>query len=334
MSKYLNIIKHDCGDRFDAGETAAFSRELEYVHAEVIRAEYPELKFRNVCPIKSGGIPLGATSHRWFEIDGFGEAKFLDNLATEDFPTQEVKGDEQLGKIRSFGAKYMVTVEELRAAALMKVKPDTEKGLLTRQSMETLLDKTVFGSRTQTYGGFKGLIHDTMSTAWTGTPGNWFDSVNPAHVNFAPMRIISDIRGMVDEAFLATKGLFQKFDLFLPPEIGVLLDTPMAVIVNGTAQYLANDSVASYALRTIARLRSLSVDNFRLSAAGATGKHRGLCYPNDPKVFDVFIPLDFEQFAPEFSAMTFVTHCHGKYAGIRQKHPVAMRRVDLATAGT
>lgn len=327
MSKYLNIIKHDCGDRFDAGETAAFSRELEYVHAEVIEAKYPELKFRNVVPIKSGA-PLGATSHRWFEIDGFGEAKFLDNLATEDFPTQEVKGDEQLGKIRSFGAKYIVTVEELRAAALMRIKPDTEKAKLSRRSMDTLLDKTVWGTRTGKFGGFEGIINDNTCTDYATSLANWFTE---SSAGGDPSKIVANIRGITETAYLATKGAFSQFDLFLPPELSVLLDRPMSVLVGGNPQYLQT-SIGQYALQTCSHLRSITGDCWRLSQAGATSKHRVLCYPRDPEVFDAFIPLDFEQFAPEFSGMAFVTHCHGKYGGIRKKHPLAMRRMDLATS--
>jgi len=329
MSKYLNIIKHDCGDRFDAGETAAFSRELEYVHAEVIAAKYPDLTFRNVVPIKSGA-PLGATSHRWFEIDGFGEAKFLDNLATEDFPTQELKGDEQLGKIRSFGAKYIVTVEELRASALMRIKPDTEKAILTRRSMETLLDKTVWGGRSAKFGGFEGLIHNNTCTDYTTSLANWFTESGGGAGD--PSKIIANIRGITEAAFLATKGAFQLFDLFLPPELGVLLDRPMSLTMNGVTTAL-QQTIGQYALQSCSHLRSISTNNWRLSNAGGNGdKHRVLCYPNDPTVFDVFIPLDFEQFAPEFSGMAFTTHCHGKYGGVRKKHPLAMRRMDLATS--
>lgn len=330
--RFLDNIRHDCGPRFDANETAAFSRELEYVHAEVIEAKYPDLKFRNVVPIKSGA-PLGATSHRWFEVDGYGSAAFLDNLATEDFPTAEVKGAENTGKIRSFGAKWMLTVEELRAAALMRIKPDTEKARLARRAMETLLDKTVLGSATGVNGGFKGLLHDDSSTAYVGTPANWFNATNPVHADYDPMDIITDLRGLVDQPFIETKGAFASYDLFVPPELGVLLDRPMSVIVGANPQYLQT-SIAQYALSTIPRLRSISVDNFRMAAAGTAGKHRAMAYPRDPEVLDAFIPLDFEQFAPEFSGMSFVTHCHGKYGGLRIKHIKAVRRMDLAIAGT
>lgn len=331
MSKFLNIIRHDCGERFDANETAAFSRELEYVHAEVIEAKYPELKFRGIIPIKTGA-PLGATSHRYFEVDGFGSAKFLDNLATEDFPTAEVKGAEVTGKIRSFGAKWMMTVEELRAAALMRIKPDTEKAKNTKRAMETLLDQTVIGTRTGTKGGFKGLLHDDNSTVYSGTPTNWFDAVLGAQSK-APKDIVDDVRAIIDQAYLATKTAFSAFDLFLPPELDVLLDSPMYFAQGSDKQFL-NMSIRQYLLQNVARLRSISGDNYRFANAGASSKHRALCYPRDPEVLDAFIPLEFEQFAPEYSGMAFVTHCHGKYGGLRIKHVKAVMRADFATAAT
>jgi hypothetical protein len=87
-------------------------------------------------------------------------------------------------------------------------------------------------------------------------------------------------------------------------------------------------------LANIPRLRSISGGHWRLSGAGNSGKHRVLAYPNDPEVFDVFVPLDFEQFAPQLSGMAFTTHCHAKFGGLRPKHPLAMRRMDLATVHT
>lgn len=330
MSRFLNIVRHDCGARFDANETAAFSRELEYVHAEVIEAKYPDLKWRNVIPVKSGA-PLGATSHRWFEIDGFGEAKFLDNLATDDFPTTEVKGEEQTGKIRSMGAKWMLTVEELRAAALMRVKPDVEKARLARRAIESLIDKTVFGTYNTKQGGFEGICHNNSSTAYTpdasaGSNGNWFTVLTAG----TPEKVVHDIQGACEAAFIETKGAFSQFDLFLPPELGVLMARPMSILVNSVRTNLLQ-TIGQYMLSAIPQLRSISTDVFRLANAG-NAKHRALLYPRDPEVLDAFIPLEFEQFAPEFSGMSFVTHCHAKYGGIRVKHPKAVRRIDLATS--
>lgn len=329
--KFLNIIRHDCGNRFDANETAAFSRELEYVHAEVIEAKYPDLKWRNVIPVKTGA-PLGATSHRWFEIDGFGEAKFLDNLATGDFPTAEVRGAENTGKIRSMGAKWMMTVEELRAAALMRVKPDVEKARLARRAVETLFDKAVFGKYNTTNGGFKGICHNDHSTAYTpdataGSNGNWFTVLAAG----TPEKVVHDIQGACEAAFVETKGAFSQFDLFLPPELGVLMARPMSLLINSTRTNLLQ-TIGQYMLSAIPQLRSISTDVSRLAEAGASGKHRALLYPRDPEVLDAFVPLEFEQFAPEFSGMSFVTHCHAKYAGIRMKHVKAVRRIDLATS--
>lgn len=333
MSKFLHIVDAQLkarGMRVDANETAAYSRELEYVHAEIIEAKYPELKFRNVVPIKSGA-PLGATSHRWFEVDGFGSAKFLDNFATEDFPTQEMNGAENTGKIRSFGAKYMVTVEELRAAALMKNHPETEKPKLARRSMETLLDQAVFGRYNTKSGGFKGICHDDNSTAYTphataGSNGNWFTVMAAG----TPEKVVHDVQSACEAAFIETKGAFQQFDLFLPPELGVFMARPMSILVNSVRTNLLQN-VGQYMLSSIPQLRSITTDVFRLANAG-NSKHRAMLFPRDPEVFDAFIPLDFEQFAPELSGMAFVTHCHGKYGGIRMKHVKAVRRIDSATS--
>lgn len=315
------------GLRFDANETAAFSRELEYVHNEVIAAKYPDFKFRSICPLKTGA-PLGANAHRWFGTDGFGEAAFLENMATEDFPTVEVQGEEMTGKIKSHGAKYLVTIEDLRAAQMMKVNVETEKAKLARRSIESLFDKVVHGAAATTLAGFKGILHNDNSTAYSGVVANWFTQTA---VTGNPGLVVEDVRKAIDEAFIATKASFQQWDMFVSPEIGVLLDKPMSLTLNGVTTNLQM-SIAQYMLQNLPRLRSITRDCWRFAAAGTGGTHRVLLYPRDPEVFDIFIPLDFEQFAPQLSGMAFTTHCHAKYGGVRMKHVKAVRRFDLAIA--
>ncbi len=331
MSRFLSIVRHDCGPRFDANETAAFSRELEYVHSELIEAKYPELKWRDCVPVKEGA-PLGATAHRWFEVDGFGEAKYLDNFGTEDFPPQDVQGAENTGKIRSMGAKYMVTIEELRASAQMRVHPELEKPKLARRSIDALIDKTVFGKATTLNGGFKGICHDDNSTAYTphataGSNGNWFTVINAG----TPEKVVHDVQTACEQMYVNTKGAFSQFDLFLCPELGVLLNRPMSILVNSVRTNLLQN-IGQYMLSSIPYLRSIKTDVNRLTAAGTTSKHRVLLYPKDSEVFDFFLPLAFEQFAPQFSAMSFVTYCHAKVGGIRMKHKAAVSSFDSATS--
>ncbi len=318
------------GLRVDANETAAFSRELEYVHNEVIAAKYPELKWRNIMPLKTGA-PLGATAHRWFETDGFGEAKWLENMATEDFPTAEVKGAENTGVIKSQGAKWIMTVEDLRAAALMRVNVDAEKAKLVKRAIEANFDKAAFGTYNTTNGGFKGICHNDLSTDYATSIANWFtNSVTAGNPNL----IVDNVRGALEAAFIDTKGAFNQFDMFCPPDIGALLDRPMfrtSTIGSDKVESPLNMNIGQYMLSTIPYLRSITKDCFRLANAG-NSKHRVMLYPRDPEVFDVFVPLDFEQFAPQLSGMAFTTHCHAKYGGIRMKHIKAVRRIDLATS--
>jgi len=319
------------GLRVDAGETLAYSRELEYVHAEVVEVKFPELSWRQIIPIKSGA-PLGAEAHRWFETSaGFGEAAFLNGLATEDFPTVEPLGGENTGVIRSAGAKYLVTVQDLRAAAMMKRHVETEKAKLVRRAMETILEKATIGTYNTTMGGFKGIAHDDNSTSYTphataGSNGNWFTVIAAG----TPEKVVHDVQSACEAAFIETKGAFNQFDLFLPPALGVLLDRPMSILVNSVRTNLLQ-TVGQYMLSSIPYLRSIKTDVHRLANAG-NAKHRVLLYPRDPEVFDAFIPLDFEQFAPQLSGMAFATHCHLRYGGIRMKHIKAVRRFDLATS--
>ena len=104
----------------------------------------------------------------------------------------------------------------------------------------------------------------------------------------------------------------------------------MSFTDGGNTRY-TDVSIAKYMLANITRLRSIKLDCNRLTDAGTSGAgyHRALAYPREPEVLDAVVPLEFEQFAPQLSGMSFETYCHAKYGGLRIKHVKAIRRMDL-----
>lgn len=301
---------------YDAGETAVFARELEYLQAEAIEALYPEYTGANLVPIVGGGIAPGMRTHTYREISGFGEAELLENMTIEDFPTAEVRGAETTGKFRSFGAKYIVTVEELRArAAGMAIDVEAQKGAIARQVMESKLDKLIWESAS---GPFTGLLNDSNSQDDTSAD-DWETGTEAGDVAAA----LATFRRIVNAGFEATKGLFREYDFVLSTKqwLKMNLFVPSTTVGGGT-------TLGSFLLNHVAGVRSIS-HSARLDGAGTGGKDRMMAFPRDPKVLDALIPIRFEQFAPQLNGMAFVTVCHGKYGGLRIKHPKAVRRADV-----
>lgn len=307
--------------RYDANETAAFARELEAIQAGVIEKKFPALVGVNLVPIVGGNVFPGARSHTYREIDSWGEAEMLEEYTIEDFGTAEVRGAEVTGKLRSFGAKYVYTLEDLRARPSLSVDVTAKKAETARRVMEEKLDKLILGTATGLNGPFKGLFHDDNSqddTTSAGTP-DFVTGVEATDV----ATILSTFRKMVANAKIATKGVYRDFDFVISLAIGNLMNlfVPATTVGGGT-------TVGSFLLQHVAGVRSIT-ECPRLDGAGTGGKDRILAFPRDPDVLDCLVPIRFEQFAPQLNGMAFVTPCHGKFGGLRIYQPLAVRRCDV-----
>lgn len=305
------------GLKIDAGETANFSRELEYLQAEAIEAKFPEYKGLSLVPVHGGAIPLGARSHTYRQVEGFGEAELLETMAPEDFGTAEVKGTEVTGTFRSVGAKYHVTIEDLRAASLMSIPVEAQKAKLARKAVESKLDRLVWSGG----GPFKGLLHDDMSTDDTSS-----DDWSSATVATAVAAIRASLKRMRNTCFEDTKGIFPDLDVVMSTRayLKMGLWIPATEAGGGT-------TVGQFILNNEPGIRSISHCS-RLDAAVSTNVDRLLAYPRSPEVLEALVPTRFEQFAPQLSGMQFTTFCAAKFGGIRIYHTKAVRRLDITVA--
>lgn len=301
----------------DAGETANFARELEYLQAEAIEAKFPEYKGLSLVPVYGNAIPLGARSHTYREVTGFGEAELLETMAPEDFPTADVQGKEITGTFRTLGAKYHVTIEDLRAASLMSINVDAQRSKLARKAIEGKLDRLVWEGG----GPFKGLLDDAMSVDDSSS-----DDWNTGTVDGDIAAIRATLQRVKDTAFSDTAGIFPDYDLVLctPAYLKMGLWLPATVAGGGL-------TVGQFVLQNMPGLRSISHCG-KLDGKGAGGKGRNLAYPRDPEVLEALVPTRFESFAPQLSGMQFTTFCAAKYGGIRVHHPKAVRRFDVSFA--
>ncbi len=306
------------GMRRDTGETAGFARELEWLQAEAIGKKCPEFKGLSLVPVIGGAVPAGARSHTYREFEGFGEAELLESMTPEDFPTADIRGEEFTGKFRHVGAKYHVSLEELKAKPSMSLDPEMQKGIIARKVVESKIDRIVWGAAATLNGPFKGLLHDDNSIDDTSSD-DWTTGTEAGDV----AAVLATIRRVINTQFVDTAGLFPSLDFVLSTKqfLKMNLFVPSTTVGGGT-------TLGSFLLQHVAGVRSIS-HCARLDAAGSGGKDRLLAYPRDPEVFDFLLPTRFEQTAPQLNGMVFTTFCAAKIGGFRIRHPKAMRRADV-----
>ena len=108
-----NIPASLVGTRFDSAEDASvfFARELDYVKSQSYDVEYPELTALSLFPMSSEVDP-GAETVTYYSYDKVGLAKIISNYAT-DLPRADVKGKPTTAIIKSLGASYGYSIQEI-----------------------------------------------------------------------------------------------------------------------------------------------------------------------------------------------------------------------------
>lgn len=303
------------GRRVDANETAIFARQLEYIFTQTYDVEYPELQARSILPIVSG-IPSGAELHTYSQFDSVGKAKFVDSHDT-DFPTVEVKGLQFTGKIKSIGAAYQYTLQELRAAAMAGFQLDATKARMARLAVETLLDQVAAYGDAST--GLLGLTNATNVPATTKVGATWDTAT--------PQVILADIRRMFSKIWLGTKTTHRANTLLLDStNYDQLANTDFA-IVSGTTTLVGSGNLLNYVQANVPGLQRI-IPWQRLDTAGADGKARIMALDLNPNVLGLVIPQEFEQSAPQNAGFSTKTLCHMRTGGVVVRYPLAVTYMD------
>ena len=136
-----NIPASLVGTRFDSAEDASvfFARELDYVKSQSYDVEYPELTALSLFPMSSEVDP-GAETVTYYSYDKVGLAKIISNYAT-DLPRADVKGKPTTAIIKSLGASYGYSIQEMRASAMAGKSLDTRKAEAARYQIDYLNNK-------------------------------------------------------------------------------------------------------------------------------------------------------------------------------------------------
>ena len=127
--------------RFDSAEDASvfFARELDYVKAQSYDKEYPELTALKLFPV-SHEVPEGAETVTYYGYEKTGFAKIISNYAT-DLPRADVKGTPTTAQIKSIGASYGYSMQDMRASRLAGKSLDTRRGEAAKYQIDRLMNK-------------------------------------------------------------------------------------------------------------------------------------------------------------------------------------------------
>lgn len=303
--------------RLDAGESAFFLRELEFIDQQAYKIRYPALLARQIIPAYAG-VPEWAHAVTYRQYDQFGIAKLIANAA-DDLNMAEATGAEFTSLVKPLGIGYGYDIFEIQAAAAQGRPLDQLRAAAARYAAESAVDLALAqGKMLMPTGtpvaipGMLGLYNQTGTTSFTaGTKAlggtTWGSIASP---NASGDEVAADIMGIANNLFLATNQIWAKFRIVLPisqynyaatKRLGSVSDTTALAFAKANCPYIED-----------------VIPWWQASA------NTMIAFPNDPMVVGAVVNQEWTVTPPEKRNLKYIINSWMKTGGVISKYPVAI----------
>lgn len=305
---------------FDSAEDASvfFARELDAVKAESYDVQYPELTALNLFPISSETDP-GAETVTYYTYDRTGVAKIIDNYST-DLPRADVTGNPSYAKVKSLGASYGYSAQEMRASRLAGKSLDSRKAEAARQAIDTANNRIAW--RGDEESGLMGVLSNGQNiplyaiTAGANGKTKWTEKTAD--------EILADVNGMAKQVAKVTKNVERPDTLCVPAD--VYMDISTRRIPDTTATVLSFILEHAPYIKNVvstAELDADSVETNPYAQAGDGGQGVAFLFKNDKRKLSLEIPMPYLQYPAQVKNLETVVPCEERTAGVIVYYPLS-----------
>lgn len=295
----------------DADESVHFQRELEYVKAQTYDKKYTQFKGRQVVPV-SFEAGEGAETIKYEQWDQVGMAKIVRDYA-KDFRAADVKAKEFISPIKSLGAGYQYSLQDVRAARMSGKPLETRKAAAAKRAvMQAENQITYFGDSDHNLGGF--LNNANVPVVTLPHTGAW--------TSMSADNMINNLNALANSVMDASNGVEVPDTMLLP----IALYTRISSTPRSTQ---SDTTVLKYFLANNPFIKSVDWLE-ELKTAGASSEHRLVVYRRDPEALTLEIPKDFEQFPVQEEGLAYKVPCHQRIGGVLIYYPLSMAYADVA----
>lgn len=353
---HADAIERQAVGHLDANETLFFQRELERIEATPYDILYPDLKARQLLPLGQGLGPADEFN-TWRQFDKFGQA-VEGTMESDEIPEVEVKGAEFSSRVVAVLQGYSYTIQEIRAAAAVNRPLDSFKASAARELVERKFEalaavgSVVTSTNFPCYGALNqpNVGHIAVST---GTSSTGFTNLTVASAGSSaanqiwgaggktPKEIIRDLNNAYVQVVTRTNGIHSPNTLVLDLASYTYLnstqvnDADTAIFTQGTILKYIMDNLpwlkeVEWWLPCGAASAGGAAGPATFGGSGSTGtaKTRAMLYEKNMRYMQMFIPQEFEQFAPQLINYKFKIPCHGRHAGVVVRYPGSMVYID------
>ena len=300
--------------RLDAGESAFFTRQLEYVKSQTYDVKYKMLKATTLIPV-STEVPSGAETITFRSFSKIGFAKIISDYAN-DFPRADIYGEEKTAKIRSIGDSYGYSIKEIRRAQMAQMSLDQRRAEAARRASDEKVDSIAWNGDSETgllgLISYPGITEYTLPADGTGASKLWSTKT--------PDQIVRDVTGLVNTIVNTTNGREA-------PDTMILPITQYMTLANTRMPYGTDKTIMTFILENSPFIKTIEWV-VELKAAGALGSDRIMLYTRNPMNLTLEIPQPFEQFPPQQKGMEYEIPCHQETGGVIVYYPLSVAFAD------
>lgn len=305
--------------RMDATTNAFFSRQLEHIRPGLFDVLYEELTGLSLVPVNSA-VHIGAEEFTYRYYDQVGKAELMASLSRRG-PRADIHGHEATSKIRSIAASYGFNIQEGRAAQMANLPLDQRKAKAARRAIAEGLDNVVLlGDGTATYYGLYGFFKLSGTHTYVMPDGDagtdHFEDKTADECLFA----LHDMaRSQVEDSKRVEK-----------PNTLVLPLTDYGFLTTTRASQLSEMTIMNVFLKNDPYIKTVESHTL-LETAGSGSVKRAIMYNKNPDKLEAIVPIEFEQFAPQWDGYEILTDCHSRTGGVVAYYPKSITYTDYGT---
>lgn len=294
----------------DAVGSIFFANQLNYIQSKVYEFEYPELEAFNVLPI-STSVPAGAEYVTYLAYQSAARARVIESYA-DDLPAADLQGFQMMQKVRSIGASYRYSHQEIRAAQWANVDLTFRQAEAARRAIMQEINTLAFtGSQP---GGFTGFLNNPAVPLYT-VPADGVGA-STLWINKNPDQILRDLNNVANQIVVNSNGVERPDTLLLPLE-------QYAMISSMPRSPTTDTTILSFFLMNNPYIRQV-VPIPQLAGAGPTGLNIMIAYEMNSNKLVMEIPMPFTQYPPQERNLEFVINCEARFGGVSIFYPLSV----------
>lgn len=303
--------------RFDSVEDASifFARELDYIKSKSYDKIYPEFTALNNFPI-THEVPEGAETTTYYSYEKTGMAAIISNYAT-DLPRADVKGKPSTAQVKSIGASYGYSVQDMRASRMAGKSLDTRRAEAARYAIDRTTNVIAFvGDKKHNLLGMLSEENNIPLFTLSTVEIDGVQYTDFKHKSAA--QILDDVNAMFAYQSKLTKNVERADTLALPASVFIDISTRQIPNTGYTVLRFLKEN-APY-LKNIISAPELEDD---AEETNPYGKGVILMYTNSADKFSLEIPMAFYQYPLQNRNLEVIVPCEERVAGIIMYYPLS-----------